>query len=544
MRGRVASEPARDRGDWRAIFRVMAAEAQRDAEVDAFRKRSRLLSWWNDGSTYVLVRTVILRLLGLVYFVAFVSAILQAPGLIGEHGLLPARNWLGDVARVSGSRVEAFFRLPSLFWIDSSDTTLVVVCAIGALLALAVMAGVTNAGVMLALWAIQLSLHSIGQVFWGYGWEIQLLETGMIAVFLCPMREWRPLASAPPLSAIWLMRWLVVRVMLGAGLIKLRGDPCWRDLTCLVYHYETQPNPSPVSWWLHQMPRWTHVAGVAFNHLVELGAPLLVVGPRNARRLAGALFVAFQVLLIVSGNLSFLNWLTIVPALACFDDELLLRLLPGRLRDRVRAALARAPKAPSHMHVRVARGFAVVVGVLSVPVVVNLLSSEQQMNASFAPLHLVNTYGAFGAVSRVRNEVVLQGTRDETLTDATRWEDYELPCKPGDVMRRPCLVSPYHYRLDWQMWFAAMSSYEDEPWIAALVDKLLRGDRAVAPLFARDPFPDAPPRYVRAELYRYELAPPGSAGWWKRTRIGEYMRPMAKDDPELEAFLRENGLRR
>jgi hypothetical protein len=186
----------------------------------------------------------------------------------------------------------------------------------------------------------------------------------------------------------------------------------------------------------------------------------------------------------------------------------------------------------------------VLVGVLSIPVVVNLLSSQQQMNASFAPLHLVNTYGAFGTVSRVRNEVVLQGTRDEELTDNTHWEDYELPCKPGDVMRRPCLVSPYHYRLDWQMWFAAMSSYEDEPWIAVLVDKLLRGDRVVAPLFAHDPFPDAPPRHVRAELYRYELTPSGSAAWWKRTRVGEYMRPMAKDDPELEAFLRENGLRR
>jgi hypothetical protein len=517
-----------------------------DRDVVALRPHSRFFAWWNDGSSFVLVRTVILRLLGLVYFVAFVSTMRQGPALIGERGLLPARTWLDDVARVTGSRFEAFVKLPSIFWIDASDTTLVVTCAIGALLAAAVMAGVTNAGVMLVLWAIQLSLHSVGQVFWGYGWEIQLLETGMLAALMCPLRTWRPFASAPPTSTIWLMRWLVVRIMLGAGLIKLRGDPCWRDLTCLVYHYETQPNPSPVSWWLHQMPRSAHVAGVVFNHVVELGAPLLVVGPRTARRVAGGLFVAFQVLLIVSGNLSFLNWLTIVPALACFDDELLLRVVPKRLRlrERARAHVERAPAEPSRVHLRFARVFAAFVGLLSIPVVVNLLSSEQRMNASFSPLHLVNTYGAFGTISRIRHEVVLQGTRDEVITDATRWKDYELPCKPGDVMRRPCLVSPYHYRLDWQMWFAAMSSYEDEPWIAALVDELLRGDRVVAPLFARDPFPDAPPRYVRAELYRYELTPRGSAAWWKRTRIGEYMRPMAKDDPELRAFLRENGLRR
>jgi hypothetical protein len=494
---------------------------------------------------FLLVRTAILRLLGLVYFVAFVSTVRQGPALIGEHGLLPARFWLDDVARVTGSRLGAFVKLPSLFWIDASDGAIVVTCLLGAGLALAVMAGVTNAGVMLVLWVIQLSLHSIGQVFWGYGWEIQLLETGMLAAFLCPMRGWRPFASAPPREAIWLMRWLVVRIMLGAGLIKLRGDPCWRDLTCLVYHYETQPNPSPLSWALHHLPRWAHVAGALFNHVVELGAPLLVIGPRLARRVAGALFVAFQFLLIVSGNLSFLNWLTIVPALACFDDALLLRLVPARFRGRATERLE-AATGPSPMHVRGARGYAVVVLALSIPVVMNLVSSEQQMNASFTPLHLVNTYGAFGTVSRIRHEVILQGTRDEVVSEQTHWEEYELPCKPGDVTRKPCLVSPYHYRLDWQMWFAAMSSYEDEPWIAALVDKLLRGDRSVAPLFARDPFPDAqaPPRFVRAELYRYELTPSGSAAWWKRTRVGEYMRPMAKDDPELETFLRENGLRR
>lgn len=511
--------------------------------IEAFRTRPRFVAWLDDGSSFVLVRTLVLRLLGLVYFVAFVSAMRQAPALIGEHGLLPARAWLELVRRTSGSRLGAMVHLPSLFWIDASDGTLVALSALGALLSLAVMAGVTNAGVMLVLWSLQLSLHSVGQVFWGYGWEIQLLETGMLGALLCPMRGWRPFASAPPTSTIWLMRWLVVRVMLGAGLIKLRGDPCWRDLTCLVYHYETQPNPSPVSWVLHHLPRWTHVAGALFNHLVELVAPFLVLGPRAARRTAGVLFVAFQALLIASGNLSFLNWLTIVPALACFDDALLVRVVPARLRERLAAFVAKTP-APSRIHLRLARAFAVVVGVSSVPVVVNLLSSEQRMNASFTPLHLVNTYGAFGSVGRVRHEIIVQGTRDTELTEATRWEDYELPCKPGDVRRRPCLVSPYHYRLDWQMWFAAMSSYEDEPWLVVLVDKLLRGDRSVAPLLARDPFPDEPPRFVRVELYRYELTRRGDdpSAWWRRTRVGEYMRPVAKDDPELAAFLVEHGL--
>ncbi|MBX3186610.1 MAG: lipase maturation factor family protein [Labilithrix sp.] len=507
-------------------------------------RRSPVRAWIErvEGpARYLLVRTAILRLLGLVYFVAFASAIQQAPALVGERGLMPARAWLDFVAHAKGSRLAGFARLPSIFWIDASDGAITFACALGAALAVAVMAGVTNAGVMLALWILQLSLHAIGQTFWGYGWEIQLLETGLLAALLCPMKTWRPFASPPPLASIWLMRWLIVRVMLGAGLIKLRGDVCWRDLTCLVFHYETQPNPSPLSWWFHQMPRGAHMAGAVFNYLVELGAPLLLFSPwrpRDARRLAGGLFVLFQAVLIASGNLSFLNWLTVVPALACFDDATLERLVPARWRPKM------APDATaSRAHLRVARAYAFVVALLSVPPVVNLLSSEQQMNASFEPLHLVNTYGAFGSVSRVRHEIVLEGTRDASVTDATRWEPYELPCKPGDPARRPCLVSPWHYRLDWQMWFAAMSSYEDEPWIAMLADKMLRGDRAIAPLFARDPFDGSPPRFVRAELYRYELTRRGEPGYWKRARVGEYMRPMSKDDPELDAFLRERGMK-
>jgi len=516
-----------------------------------FRELPAVVRWLADeGASFVLTRTFLLRLLGLVYFVVFVSTLLQGPALIGDHGLLPMRGYLHFVARASGGTLSAFANAPTLFWISPSDVSLIALSILGAMLSLAVMLGVTNAGVMIALWILQTSIHSVGQTFWGFGWEIQLLETGMIAAFMCPMTirggKWRPFATAPPLATIWLMRWLVIRIMLGAGLIKLRGDPCWRELTCLVTHYETQPNPSPLSWVFHQMPPWAHTIGVLFNHFVEIVCPAFVLGPRWMRRAAGGFFVAFQAILIASGNLSFLNWLTIVPALACFDDALLLRVLPSRFRQRLGPSTEKATT--SAWHRRLALGYAAVVGVLSVGPVLNLVSSRQAMNASFDPLHLVNTYGAFGTVSRVRDEIVIEGT-DADFSEApdSEWKAYELPCKPGDPMRRPCLISPYHERLDWQMWFAAMSTVEEEPWMATLVSKLLEGDAAIFPLLATNPFPDPrhPPRFVRARLYRYEFTRPGEPGWWRRRLLGpgdrpggsEYFRVLGKDDPDLVDFI-------
>ncbi len=294
-----------------------------------------------------------------------------------------------------------------------------------------------------------------------------------------------------------------------------------------------------MSWWLQAQPRWFHGVGVAVNHFVELIAPLLVLGPRRLRLFAGLCFVAFQLVLIASGNLSFLNWPTIVPALACFDDRFLAPWLP----QRVRTALAACTAEPSRLHQGAAWALAVLVAVLSFNPVRNLLSPQQAMNRSYEPLHLVNTYGAFGTVGRERFEVVLAGTSDAQLGPDTEWREYEFPCKPGDVARRPCVVSPYHYRLDWQLWFAAMSNAGRESWLLHLVDKLLAGDGGVKRLLAVDPFPDAPPRYIRADLYRYEFTRPGdgSRTWWRRTYASAYLHPLARDDPALRWYVRQNG---
>jgi hypothetical protein len=357
-------------------------------------------------------------------------------------------------------------------------------------------------------------------------------------------------AGEPELVLIVLFRWLTFRVMFGAGLIKVRGDACWTDLTCLFYHYETQPNPNLLSPYLHRMPAFVHRAGVLLNHLVELVAPFGVFGPRRIRYLAGGLIVLFQLLLIASGNLSFLNWLTIAIALACFDDaafsklSALLRLdrlrRPGERPARAEPSSALVP-APSRARRAVVYGLAVVIAALSFNPIVNLLSPRQAMNASFEPFKLVNTYGAFGSVGQVRDEVILEGTSAEELGPDTRWLEFGFPCKPGDPARLPCQISPYHYRLDWQMWFLAMGPIQRDPWAIHLIYKLLQGDRTIDPLI-QNPFSDRPPRFVRARLYRYRFAKSSEPGVWVRSYLTEYVRPLARDDPELLDYLRRHGL--
>lgn len=491
-------------------------------------------------ASYWLTRFVLLRLLGFVYGVAFLVAAQQIVPLIGGHGVTPATLYLGRLASHFGSRGEAALHVPSLFWLGISDRWLVIGAWMGVGLSLVVFAGYANSIIMAVLWGLYMSYVHIGQIWYSYGWEIQLLETGFLAIFLCPLLDGRPFSkSPPPLVVLWLYRWLGFRIMIGAGLIKLRGDPCWRDLTCLYYHYETQPIPNPFSRTLHFMPHWFQKFGALWNHFIELVVPWFSFGPRAARHVAGLLLISFQVILILSGNLSFLNWLTIVPFIACLDDSLLRHLLPRGLVRRAESAEKTA--GPSNLQNGVTIALAILIGVLSLPPVVNMVSGQQIMNGSFDPLDLVNTYGAFGSVGRERDEIIFEGTSDTVVNDQTRWKEYEFKCKPGDPNRRPCIITPYHYRLDWQIWFAAMATPQEYPWTIHFVWKLLHNDTATLSLLAGNPFPEAPPKFIRARLFRYRFAPPGGTAWWEREPISDWLPPLSTNDPALRQFLREEG---
>jgi hypothetical protein len=486
----------------------------------------------SGGEHYRLTRFAILRLLGFVYAIAFLVAINQLVPLVGEHGLTPAHQYLSLVQKHFHSRLGAILHIPSLFWFDHADRTLLLFSWLGFAFSLIVLCGYANAIILALLWVIYLSIVHVGQIWYGYGWETQTLETGFLAIFLCPLLDGRPFpARAPPVLIIWLFRWLGFRIMLGAGLIKLRGDPCWRDLTCLYYHYETQPIPNPISRYLHFAPLWFHKVGTAWNHFIENIVPWFSFAPQRVRHLAGLLLVSFQLFLIISGNLSFLNYVTIVPFLACFDDSFWQGILPRWLRR------GQAEEQSLPIQTGVAAGVFLLVAYLSIAPLTNLLSNRQLMNASFDPFDLVNTYGAFGTVGRERYEIIFEGTEDDVITGDTKWKEYEFKAKPGNPDRRPPFIAPYQPRIDWQIWFAAMASPADYPWTLHFVWKLLHNDKATLSLIASNPFPDAPPHYIRARLYRYRFVPPGERGWWNREPVGQWLPALSVNDEQFQQIL-------
>jgi hypothetical protein len=462
---------------------------------------------------YWLSRWLFERALAFIYLVAFIAAVKQFVPLLGENGLEPVGRWVEQVP---------FRSSPSLFYLAPRDSVFRACAWLGVVLSILALSswpqrmGTAAATVVWAvLWLLYLSFVNIGQTFYSFGWETLLCEVGFFTIFAGAAR------SAPNMWLIWIWRWTLFRLMFGAGLIKLRGDPCWRDLTCLDYYFETQPMPNPLSWYFHWMPHGIHAAGVVVNHIVEVLVPFAYFAPQPVASIAGIVTILFQGALIVSGNLSWLNWLTLVLCIPLISDRWLAWLPVNPPAD-----MATAPAYHVVMYV-----VAVVVVLLSVAPVANMLSSRQLMNASFEPLHLVNTYGAFGSITRDRFEIVVEGTSDETLTVSTVWREYEFKGKPGDPARLPPQVAPYHMRLDWLMWFESMAPVPQSRWFFNLLAGLLRGDSATLSLLRTNPFAGAPPRYLRAQYYRYTFTTPdehrASGRWWNRELVGAFTAPVA-----------------
>jgi uncharacterized membrane protein YhdT len=465
---------------------------------------------------YTFARFALERGLGFIYLIAFVVAAHQFPALCGERGLEPATRVLA---------LTSFRQTPSIFHWRYSDRLLVAVSLAGAVLALAVVLGVVQQAplpvtmlVWFGMWALYTSIVNVGGTFYGFGWETLLLEAGFLAIFLGNHEV------APPWPVILAFRWLAFRVEFGAGLIKLRGDPCWRDLTCMDFHHETQPMPNPLSWLFHHLPRPIHRVEVVGNYVAQLILPFGLFLPQPFASVAGLLLIVTQLYLVVSGNYAWLNWITIVVTVAAVSDT----VFPEPTRAALGLVSAGFGAMPAWF-VAAVLALSIVVVVLSWAPVRNLMSSRQAMNASFDPFRLVNTYGAFGSVGRERYEVIVEGT-DAADLGAAEWREYEFWGKPGNPRRLSAQFAPYHLRLDWLMWFLPLSRRYGEGWFLAFLLRLLEGDRAILRLLRRNPFPDRPPVYVRAMLYHYRFSSlaelRATGAWWVRTPVGEFSPPV------------------
>ncbi|HEY1576023.1 MAG TPA: lipase maturation factor family protein [Terracidiphilus sp.] len=470
----------------------------------------------------VLTRLLIQRGMAAIYLVAFITVVHQFKPLLGEHGLLPVPDYL---------RRTTWRESPSIFRWRYSDRLLDVVAWTGLVISICALLGLTERGPIwlsiaawLLLYALYLSIVNVGQNPFGFGWESMLLEAGFFTAFIGPTHE------QPSLIPVLILRWMLFRTEVGAGLIKLRHDSCWRDLTCLYYHYETQPLPNPLSWYFHNAPAPLHRFSALASHFIQVVVPFALFAPQPIAAIAGALIIFQQLILIVSGNYSWLNWLTVVLGFSAFDDRIL-SFIPTH-------ALALSPR-PFPFDILLYLLAAVTV-VLSIQPALNLISSRQLMNYNYNPFHLVGAYGAFGQVSRERYEIVIEGTSDRLITPATHWREYGFKAKPGDPMRTPPQIAPYHLRLDWLIWFLPFSVIVTGSgirvpgyslWFFNFIQKLLIADPEILRLMGKDPFPGQPPAFIRALFYQYRFTTQNeraaTGAWWHRKLLGSYLPPMS-----------------
>ncbi len=442
------------------------------------------------------------KALGIIYLIAFVSCGVQVNGLIGSNGILPVPVFLGAVWRQAGS--SAFWDVPTVFWWAHTDFALQAVCWSGAVIAIAAALAKSHSIAQRAAFAIlfifYLSLVSAGQIFMGYQWDYLLLETGFLAIFL-----------VPSLPRIWLFQWLLFRLVFESGVVKLTShDATWSSLTALTYHYQTQPLPTPLAWYMAQLPLWFQKTSTVFVFAVELILPFMIFAPRRFKQAAAAGIVVLQLLILLTGNYTFFNWLTIALCLFLLDDRF--------FHNRPVAT----PRANRYVSIALLVFVAVISGSqllemfsIAPPAPIRIVARQ------IAPFGLINQYGLFASMTTTRPEISVEGSND-----ATHWEPYLFPDKAGPLNRSPSWVAPYQPRLDWQMWFASLGDYHDNPWFTQFLLKLLQGSKPVLALLARDPFHGTPPKYIRAITYEYrftDFATRRKTGdWWTREPTGTY----------------------
>ena len=455
-----------------------------------------------------MIRSVFLRGLAVIYLIAFASLLPQLGGLIGSNGIAPARDFLQTARTDYGAAAYALF--PTLTWLNSGDGFLVAMVWAGIVLALLVLMRITPLAAILGLYVLYLSICTAGQTFFSFQWDALLLEVGFAAVLVAPI-GWRPAYNSPPSRlAVWVFRFLLFRLMFESGVVKLlSGDPAWRNLSALSYHYETQPLPTPLAWYAHQLPELAQKVSVAGVFAVELLVPFLFFTTRKLRIVAACATISLQLLIAATGNYTFFNLLTILLCVFLFNAT----------------QLERAPWNSRFVAVvLIAIGCLQLFSMFGVVERVPEPFSSMQFHAE--TFHLVNRYGLFAVMTTSRTEIVIEGSND-----GKEWQPYEFKYKPGDVRRRLPWVAPHQPRLDWQMWFAALSNQQSNPWFAQLMLGLLEGRKEVTALLDGNPFSDTPPRFIRAVTYDYHFTDWATrretGAIWRRSATGDYFPPVS-----------------
>jgi predicted DCC family thiol-disulfide oxidoreductase YuxK/uncharacterized membrane protein YphA (DoxX/SURF4 family) len=486
--------------------------------------------------SYIRTRFVFLRGLALIYLIAFGSLLGQIQGLAGSRGIVPVREQMDAVkTQVQAHHVglARYYVTPTLAWWNSSDGALDAQCYAGVGLAVLLLFGIAPAPVLFLLWCLYLSLSTVCHPFLDFQWDSLLLETGFLAVLFAPL-QWveRPARQSEPSTlALWLLRWLLFRLMLESGCVKLlSGDVSWWNLTALQAHFETQPLPTWIGWHVHQLPAGALAACTVVVFAIELVGPVLIFAGRKMRHTAAWLFVFLQICILLTGNYTFFNWLTILLCVLLLDDDV--------LRFRRRPSEAPVPSGVSVRRTRWPRFViwpaTLVIGLVTLIGLLGTLRIPQKwpapvlaLYAWLEPLRSFNNYGLFAAMTQTRREIILEGSNDGQV-----WLPYEFKYKPGgDLKARPRFIAPYQPRLDWQMWFAALSGPKKNPWFLSFETRLLFNSPAVLSLMGRNPFPKAPPKYIRAQLYEYHFTDRAvrraTGQWWRREYEGVYFPPIS-----------------
>lgn len=463
---------------------------------------------------YQLISALFLRLLAVIYLIAFVSIGTQITGLVGAEGILPFSQKLQFVASQYGSA--SWWKLPTILWINASDAALRATAIAGCGFSVLLFFNILSRLSLILLFVLYLSLFHAGQIFMNFQWDYLLLEAGFLAIFL-------PSSSR---IIIWLFRWLLFRFRFLSGLSKLiSGDPTWANLTALNYYFEVQPLPHWGSWYAHQLPEWFLRFCTGSALIIELVVPFMMFYSRGPRLFAAWATILMQVLILLTSNHNFVNLLTLFLCLFLFDDQAIRRIVP-----ETAAHWLMRTQAAEFIGGRLKAGTIWGVGILIVLVSVfqgwEMISGERSPEPvatiieQLRSFRLTSNYHVFPTMKTARIEIIIEGSRD-----GQTWKPYAFKYKPGDIHRRPEIVVPHQPRLDWMMWFVPIGS-PFLPWFEAFVDRLLENAPQVTALLESNPFPSAPPRYLRISLYWYRFTDPETravAGqWWTRYYLGPF----------------------